>query len=66
MTRIEKEVTIRALSNYCLSQRKLEKRYKKQGETKRAMEAIQESMIANGLVSGFCSILDEPCGSVKI
>lgn len=66
MTRIEKEVIIRACAYYRDSQMRKATSARKAGENKRAAEHTSEASLSQAMVSEFCRVLDEPCGSCKI
>lgn len=66
MTRIEKETVLKALAHYKDAQRKQETATRRKGELKKAAEHTREACIADALISAFCSILDEPCGTCSI
>lgn len=57
MTKMEKECVIRALEAY---RKSLDHQYEKSADT------VRESCMASGLLDTFKSIVDEPCGTVKI
>ena len=66
MTTIEKKTVIKALTYYRESMMQQEATAQRNGEQKQAIESGREASIAGGLVSEFCRILNEPCGSCKI
>ncbi len=66
MTRIEKEVVIRALSEYKSKYKRKAKRERDREEYKKGASSEAESLIAGSVMMDFCTILEEPCGSVKI
>ena len=66
MTRIEKEVVIRACAYYRDSQMRKAKNARKNGENKKAVEYSSEASLSHAMVSEFCRILSEPCGSCSI
>lgn len=66
MTRIEKETVIRALAYYHESQVRKSNIARKKGENKKAVDYSSEADIAQSMVSEFCRILTEPCGSCMI
>ena len=66
MTRIEKEMVITALSYYAKRCKSAEQRERKRGELGRAAKLSADKCIAEGLVSEFCRVLTEPCGTCSI
>lgn len=66
MTFMEKELVIRALRVYADQQKRTETNMRKRGELKKAAECVGQSCMAEGLMTAFCAILGEPCGTVSI
>ena len=66
MTRIEKETVISALAEYKDKQRRKADRERRRGELGKAIKSNSEYHIAEAMLTEFCKILAEPCGSVRI